>query len=60
MAIGNPHPQSDRKRRSNMMLGFVLAGFVAVVFAVTVAKMMRGENMEAFDHVARPQLEIAQ
>lgn len=60
MAIGREHPQAARKRRSNILLGLVLGGFVAVVFAITVAKMMQGHNMEAFDHVRRPALEVEQ
>ena len=60
MAIGKPHPQGDRKKRSNLLLGLVLGGFVAVVFAITVAKMMAGHNMEAFDHVRRPALEVTE
>ena len=56
MAIGREHPQAARKRKSNLALGLVLGAFVALVFAITVAKMMGGDNMEAFDHVLRPQL----
>ncbi|MEM6618948.1 MAG: cytochrome C oxidase assembly protein [Pseudomonadota bacterium] len=60
MALGPEHPHANRKSRSNMLLGLLLAGFVALVFAITVAKMMRGDNMEAFDHVLRPALEVAE
>lgn len=56
MAIGKEHPHAMRKRKSNLLLGLVLGGFVALVFAITVAKMVDGQNMEAFDHVMRPQL----
>jgi hypothetical protein len=31
---------SDRRKRNNLMLGGVLLGFVALVFSITVAKMM--------------------
>ncbi len=31
---------SDRRKRNNIMLGGVLLGFVALVFSITVAKMM--------------------
>jgi hypothetical protein len=51
---------SDRRKRNNMMLGIVLFGFVGLVFAITVAKMMAGQNMEAFDHAVRPALELAE
>ncbi|MBE9476526.1 MAG: hypothetical protein IME92_05215 [Proteobacteria bacterium] len=33
---------SDRRKRNNLMLGGVLLGFVALVFLITVAKMMNG------------------
>ena len=32
---------------------------VALVFGLTVVKVKRGDPMEAFDHVARPQHEMA-
>ena len=47
-----------RRGRNNLWLGGILIGFVLLVFAVTVAKMMAGHNMEAFDHVRRPALEV--
>lgn len=53
MTIGNPHPQANRKKRSNILLGLVLGSFVALVFAITVVKMMNGQSMEAFDHTVR-------
>lgn len=60
MSIRKMTDTHDKKSRSNKMLGFVLGGFVAIVFAITVAKMMAGHNMEAFDHVRRPALEVQQ
>jgi len=33
---------SDRRKRNNLMLGGVLLGFVALVFSITIAKMMNG------------------
>ncbi|MEO1561843.1 MAG: cytochrome C oxidase assembly protein [Pseudomonadota bacterium] len=47
----------ERQARNNVWVGVTLVAFVGLVFAVTVAKMMAGHNMEAFDHVYRPQLE---
>ncbi|MEM9716915.1 MAG: cytochrome C oxidase assembly protein [Pseudomonadota bacterium] len=47
-----------RQSRNNVWVGFFLLGFVALVFAITVAKMMAGHNMEAFDHVYRPQIDV--
>lgn len=51
---------SDRRKRNNILLGLVLFGFVALVFAITVSKMMSGQNLEAYDHVLRPALEQTQ
>lgn len=56
MAIGTEHPQAGRRKRSNLLLGAVLGGFVLLVFAITIVKMSAGHNMEAFDHVLRPQI----
>jgi len=47
----------ERRTRNNTWIGVTLVAFVALVFAITVAKMMAGHNMEAFDHVYRPQLD---
>ena len=33
---------SDRRKRNNIMLGGLLLGFVALVFSITIAKMMTG------------------
>ncbi len=39
-----------------MLLAGILAGFVVLVFAITVVKLSSGQLMEAFDHVVRPSL----
>ena len=57
MAIKAEHPLHGRRKRSNLLLGLVLGGFVALVFAITVAKMMNGQSMEAFDHTTRYSIE---
>jgi hypothetical protein len=59
MAIKAEHPLHGRRKRSNMLLGLVLGGFVALVFAITIAKMMGGQSMEAFDHTTRYSIEPA-
>ncbi len=45
------------KRRfgRNLGLGLTLAAFVALVFALTVVKVTRGDPMKAYDHVIDPQ-----
>lgn len=59
VTMGIPHETEHQKSRkkSNILLGAVLGGFVLLVFAITIVKMVDGQNMEAFDHVRRPALE---
>ncbi len=54
---GNKNNSSPRRNRNNLVIGAVLLAFVALVFSITVAKMMGGASMEAFDHTVRPSLE---
>lgn len=59
MQIRKDHEIHTRRFRSNVMLALVLCGFVALIFAITISKMMGGATMvemEASDHVLRPQL----
>ena len=46
--------QKQRRARNNLWIGGICIGFVLLIFAITVAKMMSGHNMEAFDHTERP------
>ncbi|MDE2914303.1 MAG: cytochrome C oxidase assembly protein [Paracoccaceae bacterium] len=50
------HEIHQRRKRSNAMIGLMLGGFVVLVFAISVVKMMNGASMEAYDHVLRPSL----
>jgi hypothetical protein len=53
------HPEHEiHKRRfgRNVGVGLTLAAFVAVVFALTVVKVTRGEPMQGYDHVIQPAL----
>lgn len=47
------HELYARRRSRNRGLGLVLAGFAALMFAVTVVKLTEGESIEAFDHQPR-------
>jgi hypothetical protein len=52
-------PQHELHRRRfgrNVGLSLVLVGFVALVFALTVVKVTRGDPMRAFDHTVRPEM----
>jgi hypothetical protein len=57
MAFQKPHELHTRRFSRNLGLGIVLGAFVALVFGLTIAKVSRGDPMEAFDHVLRPELE---
>ncbi|WP_135450243.1 hypothetical protein [Tabrizicola caldifontis] len=56
MAIRATHELHRRRFSRNLGLGLTLAAFVALVFALTVVKIRRGEPMQAFDHVVRPEM----
>jgi hypothetical protein len=62
MAIKVEHELHHRRKGRNLGVGLVLVGLVAIVFGLTVVKVLNLENIaqfERFDHVARPQLEPA-
>ncbi len=52
------HELHDRRKSRNIGVGLTLVGFIAVVFALTVVKVTRGDPMQAFDHVVRPEMEV--
>ena len=56
MTFKPPHEIYRRRFSRNLGLGLVLAGFVALVFALTVVKVTRGNPMQAFDHQIRPEM----
>lgn len=53
------HELHRRRFSRNLGVGLTLAFFVAIVFGLTVVKMTRGDPMQAFDHVSRPEMELA-
>jgi hypothetical protein len=56
MALRPTHELHSRRFGRNLGLGLVLAGFVALVFALTVVKVTRGDPMKGYDH--RPSIEL--
>lgn len=56
MAIARDHELHKRRLGRNVGLGLVLAGFVALVFGLTVAKIDGGGEIEGYDHTYRPGL----
>ncbi|PQO24221.1 hypothetical protein C2I36_03855 [Rhodobacteraceae bacterium WD3A24] len=53
MAIARDHELHKRRLGRNVGLGLVLAGFVALIFGLTVAKIDRGGEIEGYDHTFR-------
>jgi hypothetical protein len=56
MAIRVEHELHRRRFGRNLGVGLLLVGFVALVFALTVVKVTRGDPMQGFDHVVRPEM----
>ncbi|SEM97473.1 hypothetical protein SAMN04488103_102600 [Gemmobacter aquatilis] len=56
MAFKPEHEIYKRRFGRNLGLGLVLAGFVALVFGLTVVKVTNGDPMQGFDHVVRPEM----
>lgn len=54
------HELHERRKSRNVGVGLTLLGFIAIVFALTVVKVTRGDPMQAFDHVVRPEMEVQQ
>lgn len=53
MSLKQPHELHNRRFGRNLGLGLVLAGFVALVFGLTVVKVTRGD-FETPATVTRP------
>ena len=59
MVIRVEHELHQRRRGRNVGVGLLLVGFIAVIFGLTVVKVLNLTDIrefESFDHVARPQL----
>lgn len=59
MAIKVEHELHARRRGRNSGVGLLLVGFVAIIFGLTVVKVLQlgeAQQFEKFDHVARPQI----
>lgn len=54
------HEIHERRKSRNVGLGLTLAGFVVVILALTMVKVTRGDPMQAFDHVVRPEMEVVE
>lgn len=54
MAFKAPHEIYKRRFSRNLGVGLLLLAFVALVFALTVVKVTRGDPMKGFDHTMEP------
>lgn len=54
------HELHTRRKSRNIGLGLTLVALVVVVFGLTVVKVTRGDPMQGFDHVVRPELEVVE
>ena len=55
MAFRPDHELHKRRFGRNLGLGLTLAAFVALVFALTVVKVKRGDPLQGYDHVVQPE-----
>lgn len=53
MALRVEHELHKRRRSRNIGLAVVLAGFVALVFGLSVVKITQGDMMQGYDHRPR-------
>ena len=59
MTLKVEHEIHQRRLGKNVGVGLLLAGFIAIVFGLTVVKVLQLGEAQAFeksDHVLRPQL----
>lgn len=54
MTFRPEHELHKRRFSRNLGVGLTLAAFVALVFALTVVKVKRGDPMQGYDHVVQP------
>ena len=59
MALKVEHEMHRRRKGRNIGVGLLLGGLIAIVFGLTVVKVLElgdARKFESFDHVARPQI----
>lgn len=56
MTFRAEHEIHRRRFGRNLGVALTLVAFIALVFALTVVKVTRGDPLQAFDHVVRPTL----
>ncbi|WP_444667054.1 hypothetical protein [Cereibacter changlensis] len=56
MAFPAQHEIYKRRLSRNVGLGLTLVAFIVLVFGLTMVKVMQVGQMQAFDHVVRPEM----
>jgi len=56
MTIKVEHDLHRRRFSRNVGVGLVLVAFICIIFGLTVVKVKQLGQMQAFDHVVRPEL----
>ncbi|MCC6002117.1 MAG: hypothetical protein JJU19_14835 [Pararhodobacter sp.] len=59
MSIAREHEIHRRRFGRNLGVALTLAAFIALVFALTIAKVSGGGSIDAFDHTYRPVIDPA-
>ncbi len=50
------HELHQRRLSRNVGVALTLVFLIAVVFGLTVVKVTRGDSLQAYDHVVRPEM----
>lgn len=58
MSFPEPHEMHLRRAGRNKAVLLCLVALIALLFALTVVKILDGQSMEAFDHAPRPSLTV--
>jgi len=56
MELKATHDLHKRRFSRNLGVALTLVALIAVIFALTVVKVSRGDAMQGFDHAVRPEL----
>ncbi|MGI9389538.1 MAG: hypothetical protein ACR2O1_05715 [Boseongicola sp.] len=60
MELKATHEIHARRLSRNVGVALALVAFIAVIFALTVVKITRGDPLQGFDHSVRPELTVGE
>ncbi len=58
MPISETHEIHQRRFGRNLGVALCLVAFVALIFSLTISKLISGGSLEGFDHSVRPSLTV--